>query len=504
VGWAGAGSSNRQGHVAAPLPTPPLTDGDLEWAVAATPAAAAAPTTPRMLIEGTAAPGNNATQVSSLPTTLAALDAMLAPYNQLTPDTCPEVVPLDGLWYPWRAPDPEGDFPVVPPPFVAPQPDKATPAPPPPPPVIPPWNPSFGDAWQPSSATPTPSPPPSPPPSSPPSPPPPPTTPVPVPSFCPRADEVDTTYATPGSYVWTAPSGVSKVHVVCVGAGGGPSQPGMLGCSSGGGGGGLVWANDIPVHPCSNYTVVVGAGGSLGDDGGASFFLSARRLLAEGGGSGVGGGEGGCYRCGLGSCSGQRGGDGGACFANVHGGGGSAGGYTEDGADGATVGWWWTWWSGGQNGRGGSGGGGATSLSTDRAGGGGGTGLRGLGAWGAAGDAGGAPGQGGSSGEPGGVMCPRSCGGRAGGGAGGALVDVVTAQGGHGACRIVSADDGGSGFPRFRRKTEPPVVDPPDTPDYHALGEAQGPRWDTAQFMLVLPVGTHTIVCVVGTLDLCM
>jgi hypothetical protein len=289
-------------------------------------------------------------------------------------------------------------------------------------------------------------------------------------------DDTDITYATPGTHVWTAPSGVDKVHVVCVGAGGGPSKPGLIGCSSGGGGGALVWANNIPVRPCSRYTVVVGEGGGMGEDGGSSWFISCKRLLAMGGESSWRGGDGGCYRCGLGNCNGQKGGDGGSCFCNVHGGGGSAGGYTEDGADGATVGWWWTWWAAGQNGRGGSGGGGATSLSTDRGGGGGGTGLRGRGASGPTGDTGGAPGQGGSSGEPGGVMCPRSCGGRAGGGAGGAPKDVVEAHGGHGACRIVSADDGGSGFPRFRRRTEPPVVDPPELPDYNNLGEAQGGR----------------------------
>ena len=68
-------------------------------------------------------------------------------------------------------------------------------------------------------------------------------------------------YATPGSYSWTAPDGVTSVSVCCIaggGAGGGSS--GSTG-KGGGGGGGLNYKNNITVVPGNSYTVVVGNGG---------------------------------------------------------------------------------------------------------------------------------------------------------------------------------------------------------------------------------------------------
>ena len=60
------------------------------------------------------------------------------------------------------------------------------------------------------------------------------------------------------TYTWTAPAGVTKVHVMALGAGGGGCYQWAV---CGGHGGGMVWANCIPVSPGSNYTINVGRGG---------------------------------------------------------------------------------------------------------------------------------------------------------------------------------------------------------------------------------------------------
>ena len=84
-------------------------------------------------------------------------------------------------------------------------------------------------------------------------------------------------YTTPGTYSWTAPTGVTKVSVVVIGGG-----------ASGGGGGGLAWRNCICVTPGSSYTVVVGAGASAYYvAGGQSYFCSTGVIYACGGGSGT-------------------------------------------------------------------------------------------------------------------------------------------------------------------------------------------------------------------------
>ena len=59
-------------------------------------------------------------------------------------------------------------------------------------------------------------------------------------------------YTTPGTYSWTAPTGVTSVSVVCVGGGG--SGGAAYWSGGGGGGGGLGWKNNISVTPCLLYT----------------------------------------------------------------------------------------------------------------------------------------------------------------------------------------------------------------------------------------------------------
>lgn len=173
------------------------------------------------------------------------------------------------------------------------------------------------------------------------------------------------TYGIAGTYSWVAPTGVTSVSIVCVGAGGGGNT------SYGGAGGGLGYRNNYAVTPGSSYTVFVGTGGtgtvyssSAGQD---SYFVSTGTVYGGGGGSGGAGGGG--Y-----SPSGGQGGSG------ANNGGGGAGGYSGAGGNGGTAGSPGSNW--GYAGTGGSAGGGkdgAYGTAHDRGYGGGGVGLMGQG-----------------------------------------------------------------------------------------------------------------------------
>ena len=97
-------------------------------------------------------------------------------------------------------------------------------------------------------------------------------------------------FTTPGSFSWTAPAGVTSVSVVAVGGGGEGGEANTCD-AAGGGGGGLGWKNAIAVAPGTNYSVVVGAGGSMlstnvydqdGDSGGNSYFISISVVAGHG------------------------------------------------------------------------------------------------------------------------------------------------------------------------------------------------------------------------------
>ncbi len=119
----------------------------------------------------------------------------------------------------------------------------------------------------------------------------------------------EATYSTPGTYIWTAPAGVTSVCVVCIGGGGGGGVGGIPynGYNSGGGGGGgLAYLNNYPVTSGSTYTVVVGAGGTRGlapnagqpdsnppTVGGDSYFVSRSVCMGGGGNIRTGGYDGG-------------------------------------------------------------------------------------------------------------------------------------------------------------------------------------------------------------------
>lgn len=183
-------------------------------------------------------------------------------------------------------------------------------------------------------------------------------------------------FTTCGDYSWVAPTGVTSVSAVVVGAGGGGVNHGCEG-RAGGGGGALAYLNNYGVTPGNSYTVGVG-GFNPGTNGGASTFINSSTLRAGGGRNnclapGVGG-RGGLVIAGTGFGGGNAGCVGGA--APVRSGGGGAGGYAGAGGAGQTS-------ANGCNGTGGSGGGG--SVASGVGGSGGGVGILGQGSNGAGG-----------------------------------------------------------------------------------------------------------------------
>ena len=194
-------------------------------------------------------------------------------------------------------------------------------------------------------------------------------------------------FTTPGITSWTAPAGVTTVHVVAVGAGGrGGSAPGSItyGYAGGGGGGGLAYRNNIQVTPGQSYTVVVGSG-SGGSGGKDSAFINEQTVAGYGGQDGASralnesglkaGGTGGEFN-GLGGGNGGRGGDSTGGQYHSPGGGGGAGGYTGAGGRGGDTGNV-LWTAAGQSTAYGGGGGAAGPYGGSYAGGGGGVGLEG-------------------------------------------------------------------------------------------------------------------------------
>lgn len=173
-----------------------------------------------------------------------------------------------------------------------------------------------------------------------------------------------------GMYEWIVPENVTKISVVCLGAGAGG------GCEDsyqtfGGGGGALAWVNDIPVTPGETLLVQAGRGGfgnllgsvlfSYGSD--STLHRDTTMLCGAGGGTVDATPTNGSINPG-GSVlvgSGGSGGDGrNNILANSHSqGGGGAGGYTGDGGDSAVG----DTDTAGSNGSGGGGAGGANISS---------------------------------------------------------------------------------------------------------------------------------------------
>ena len=281
-------------------------------------------------------------------------------------------------------------------------------------------------------------------------------------------------FTSPGTYVWTAPLGVTSVCVVCVGGGGGGANY----FGSGGAGGGLAWKNNIPVTPGQNYTVVVGIGGpglpsgtsttvaggtlSANNGGNSSFSAGAITVTATGGQHGCGVSSSVIPPGGIPSNSFDGGGAGGIprIYSSAIGdgsfgsaGGGGAGGYSGDGGIGAGAlsgGGTYVAATAGTGGGGGGGAGMATSIGTNNYGGagGGGVGILGLGSNGSAGvtdltsatpdsTMGGGGGSGGSNGSQPLDVNNGGSGGTYGGGGGSGNGDQTTSVGGAGASGAV-------------------------------------------------------------------
>jgi|FLOH01.1.fsa_nt_gi hypothetical protein len=237
-------------------------------------------------------------------------------------------------------------------------------------------------------------------------------------------------YISPGTYIFTVPSGVTSVSVVVVGAGGGGSNTG----GNGGCGGGLAYKNDIPVQAGQTYTVQVGDGGNFstttdGDHGETSSFHTTSATGGDGGKHGggemrYGGVPTGVYD------GGGNGGD--MLHTNTQGWSGGAGGYSGNGGG----------YGSGEILPSGGAGGAGRYAGGNAAGHGGGVGIFGEGATGTNGiaaDSTASNGTGGSGGEDGqGYRIASARGGNFGGGGGwNAGVPTNGGKGGSGAVRII-------------------------------------------------------------------
>lgn len=235
---------------------------------------------------------------------------------------------------------------------------------------------------------------------------------------------------TPGTQVWTVPTGVTSINIVAIGGGGGG------GWGAPGGNGGKV-TSTLAVTPGQSLTINIGAGGggtaSEGGGGGASTSINpgtANQIIAGGGGGGAGGAGG--------NGNGSNGTDGaGAPGTGGHGGSGGTGG-----AGGINVGRPTCSAPGaGGNGNGGAGGAGGTdNFSPAGSGGAGvGSGTGGAGAHfpGACGPGGGGGGYGGGGGGGG----ANNDGGGGGGGSVGPAGSIIAVSTNRGASNV----NGGAG-----------------------------------------------------------
>lgn len=153
-------------------------------------------------------------------------------------------------------------------------------------------------------------------------------------------------YLEAGEFEFQVPLGIRRIHVCCIGAGGGGSRFSNEG-TEGGGGGALAWANNIEVEPGETLTVKVGspAMSDMVDTGDSEVLRDESMMIrAEGGqyknpytgpaspqwGAGIsgGGGQGGVAGNGGYSSSG------GTTYGVFFGNGGGAGGYLGQGGSG--------------------------------------------------------------------------------------------------------------------------------------------------------------------------
>lgn len=205
-------------------------------------------------------------------------------------------------------------------------------------------------------------------------------------------------YALPGTYLLTVPDGVYSVCAVTIGGGGDAGNNTTF--VNSGGAGALAWANDIPVSPGDQITVVVG------DRTQASYFMDTNTCAAGGGTSGANTGTaspgaGGTVIAGRGG-NGGNGASSNNASAAAAASGGATGGYSGNGANGAAAsGATSVAGNAGSGGAGGSGGLNSDGTNISKVGGSGGVSPYGEGASGAGGTTAGTAGGGGSGGQSG-------------------------------------------------------------------------------------------------------
>jgi len=265
-------------------------------------------------------------------------------------------------------------------------------------------------------------------------------------------------YNTPGTFTLIVPAGVTKMSMVCVGAGGRSTSTSQPGC-----GGALAYVNDVPVTPGQSLDIFVGnvdSGATFGQNsfvrptgGGSNYFCRAgggRNSIISSTSGNLPSDE--SIRVGQGGMGGiARAIDGGGSNTlRIKPGAGGAGGYTGNGGDGGYL------LSPSPythapptNGDGGGGAGGwawlLTNSSSGYGGGGGGTGLYGIGANGLIQPQGNGWGGGGGSGGQNGKNGTSTSGGAGGWPGGGCAANSPSTNTGHGGVRIIWGN--GRSFP---------------------------------------------------------
>ena len=94
------------------------------------------------------------------------------------------------------------------------------------------------------------------------------------------------TYATPGTFTFTVPAGVTYIKARYWGGGGGGLGTSSFNCPGGGGGGGGYGENLCSVTPGESLTIVVGAGGTAGNQGGSTSITGTALSVGAAGGQG--------------------------------------------------------------------------------------------------------------------------------------------------------------------------------------------------------------------------
>ncbi|MDA1169238.1 MAG: carboxypeptidase regulatory-like domain-containing protein [bacterium] len=119
----------------------------------------------------------------------------------------------------------------------------------------------------------------------------------------PTAYATTDTFATPGAYLWTVPTGVTSADIEVWGGGGGGNDDSTSCADRGGGGGAYSKTTSVYTPPGTAFTVIVGAGGAADNAGETSIVMSPHpgTAAAAVGGSSGSTGAGGAAASGIGT-----------------------------------------------------------------------------------------------------------------------------------------------------------------------------------------------------------